>query len=50
MTLSPATTRIVGRLIRNVVVVVAVTAIFGFKAAERSAIAATAPIEIASRS
>ncbi|MFN0022407.1 MAG: hypothetical protein ACKVS5_00745 [Parvularculaceae bacterium] len=43
----------VQRLLRNAIVVVAVTAIFGFKAAERSAMTAAAPpeayVEIASR-
>lgn len=37
------------RLFCNAMVVVAATAIFGFKAAERSAVPAAAPLEIASR-
>jgi len=48
MTPSPATNRFINRLLRNAMVAVAVTAIFGFKAADRSA-AAAAPLEIASR-
>ncbi len=40
---------LVRRLVCNAMAVVAVTAIFGFKAAERSAGAGDAPIEIASR-
>lgn len=48
MTPSPASTRFINRLLRNAMVAVAVTAIFGFKAAERSA-AAAAPLEFASR-
>jgi hypothetical protein len=37
------------RIARNAMVVIAATAIFGFKAAERSAAAAPAPIAVASR-
>jgi hypothetical protein len=40
---------LVRRLICNAMVVIAATAVFGFKAAERGALAGAAPIEIASR-
>lgn len=40
---------LVRRLVCNAMVVVAATAIFGLKAAERGAHAGAAPIEIASR-
>jgi hypothetical protein len=40
---------LVRRLICNAMVVVAATAIFGFKAAERAAAPAASPLEIASR-
>lgn len=40
---------LVRRLVCNAMVVIAATAIFGFKAAERGAVTAAAPIEIASR-
>lgn len=46
---SSARSRLIARLLRNAAVVVAVTAIFGFKAAERSALAEAAPLELASR-
>lgn len=42
-------TLIARRLMRNAVVVIAATAIFGFKAAERGPLTAPAPIEIAAR-
>lgn len=41
-------TLIARRLIRNAVVVIAATAIFGFKAAERGPVKEPAPIAIAS--
>ncbi len=37
------------RLLCNAMAVVAATAIFGFKAAERGAVPAAAPLEVASR-
>lgn len=40
---------LVRRLVCNALVVVAATAIFGFKAAERGAMTAAEPLEIASR-
>ena len=43
-------TLIVRRLMRNAVVVIAATAIFGFKAAERGPIAEPASVTIASAS
>lgn len=49
MTLNAANRRLAARLIRNIVVAVAVTAIFGFKAAETGRDPAPAPIALAAK-